>query len=52
MSYETLLVDVRDGVATLTLNRPEARNAMNPTLVGELGEALARLEADPGARVD
>lgn len=51
MSYETLLVDVRDGVATLTLNRPEARNAMNPTLVGELADALARLEADPEARV-
>jgi enoyl-CoA hydratase/carnithine racemase len=51
MSYETVLVDVRDGVATLTLNRPEARNALNPTLVGELGDALARLEADPAARV-
>ena len=51
MTYETLLVDVRDGVATLTLNRPEARNAMSPALVRELGEALARLEADPEARV-
>ena len=40
VTYETLLVDVRDGVATLTLNRPEARNALNPTLVRELGEAL------------
>jgi enoyl-CoA hydratase/carnithine racemase len=51
VTYETLLVDVRDGVGTLTLNRPDARNALSPTLVRELGEALARLEADPDARV-
>ncbi len=51
MSFETLLVDIRDGVATITLNRPEARNALNPTLVRELGEALAQLDADPAARV-
>ena len=51
MSYETLLVDVRDGVGTLTLNRPEARNALNQALIRELGDALARLEADGEARV-
>jgi enoyl-CoA hydratase/carnithine racemase len=51
VTYETLLVDLRDGVATLTLNRPDARNAMSPTLVRELGEALLRLDADPDARV-
>jgi enoyl-CoA hydratase/carnithine racemase len=48
--YETLLVEVADGVATVTLNRPEARNALNRTLIRELGEALAALEADPAAR--
>ena len=51
MSYETLLVDVRAGVATLTLNRPEARNALNQTVIRELGAALARLEGDAEARV-
>jgi enoyl-CoA hydratase/carnithine racemase len=51
MTYETLLVDVADGVATVTLNRPEARNALNRTLVHELGEALTALDADAGARV-
>jgi enoyl-CoA hydratase/carnithine racemase len=51
VSYETLLVDVRDGVATLTLNRPEARNALNQTMIRELGDALARLEGDREARV-
>ncbi len=50
MTYETLLIDVRDGVATVTLNRPEARNALNRTLIRELGEALEALDGDAGAR--
>ena len=51
MTYETLLVTVADGVASVTLNRPEARNALNATMIGELEQALSALEADPGARV-
>jgi enoyl-CoA hydratase/carnithine racemase len=51
VSYETVLVDVRDGVGTLTLNRPEVRNALNQTVIRELGDALTRLEADGEARV-
>lgn len=51
MTYETLLVEVEDGVATVTLNRPEVRNALNPTLVGELEAVLAALEDDAAARV-
>ncbi|HET7875729.1 MAG TPA: enoyl-CoA hydratase/isomerase family protein [Methylomirabilota bacterium] len=51
MSYETLLVEVGDGVARMTLNRPEVRNALNPTMVRELEAALDALERDPGARV-
>jgi enoyl-CoA hydratase/carnithine racemase len=51
VSYETVLIDVRDGVGSLTLNRPEARNALNPTLVRELEDALGRLEGDAAARV-
>lgn len=42
---------VADGVATLTLDRPEKRNALNAALVGELKEALACAAADPDARV-
>jgi len=51
VTYETLLVEVRDGVAAVTLNRPEARNALNRTLVRELGDALEALDGDPEARV-
>ena len=51
MSYETLLVDVKDAVASVTLNRPEVRNALNATLIRELEQALAMLEADQAARV-
>ena len=51
MSYETLLVDAKDGIASVTLNRPEVRNALNATLIRELEQALAELEADPAARV-
>jgi enoyl-CoA hydratase/carnithine racemase len=50
VSYETLLVNVSDGVGTVTLNRPEVRNALNPTLLRELETALGALEADPAAR--
>jgi Enoyl-CoA hydratase/carnithine racemase len=51
VSYETLLVDVKDAVASVTLNRPEVRNALNATLIRELEQALATLEADQAARV-
>ena len=51
MSYETLLVNVQDGVASVTLNRPDVRNALSATLIRELEQALAKLEADPAARV-
>ncbi|MBF0333187.1 MAG: enoyl-CoA hydratase, partial [Alphaproteobacteria bacterium] len=46
-----LLSDVRDGVATLTLNRPKARNALSIGLMTALEEALARLALDQTARV-
>lgn len=40
MTFETLLVDVTEGIATVTLNRPEARNALNAALVREPETAL------------
>lgn len=49
-AYEALLVEVRDGVGTITLNRPDARNALDRTMIRELGAALSALDGDPGAR--
>ena len=40
MAYETLLVEVTDHVAVIRLNRPEALNALNAQLMGELARAL------------
>lgn len=49
-SYETILVEVEDGVAVLTLNRPEKKNAMNPRLHEEAADALEALRYDDGVR--
>lgn len=46
-----LLIEQADGVATLTLNRPAKRNALNQALRGALDAALASLAADDGAHV-
>ncbi|MBN7783370.1 MULTISPECIES: enoyl-CoA hydratase [Ponticoccus] len=49
MAYETIIVEVEDHVATIKLNRPDALNALNSELLGELSEALA--EADGNEKV-
>jgi len=46
-----LLIDKTDGIATITLNRPEAMNAMSKALRAALAEALDALNADPEVRV-
>jgi enoyl-CoA hydratase/carnithine racemase len=51
MAYETLLTSLDDGVARVTLNRPDVRNALSRALLGELAAALEAFEADPAARV-
>jgi enoyl-CoA hydratase len=48
--YEQLLYDVSDGVATVTLNRPEQRNALSGQMLGELVDALLRVREDEDAR--
>src|SRR5213080_3709141 len=50
MSFETLLYDVADGIATLTLNRPDRLNAVNATVIRELVAAFDRADADDGVR--
>ena len=49
-SFETLLYDVADGVATVTLNRPDRLNAVNTTLIRELVEAFDRADRDDDVR--
>jgi enoyl-CoA hydratase len=49
MAYETIVVDVEDHVATIKLNRPDALNALNSQLLGELATALG--EADRNDKV-
>jgi len=46
-----VLLDVRDGVATLTLNRPAQFNALSAALIADLQAALDRIAADRGVRV-
>jgi enoyl-CoA hydratase/carnithine racemase len=50
MGYEYLLYDVEGPVATITLNRPEAFNAILPELEGELHIALDEADADANVR--
>lgn len=50
-SYSEILYEVRGGVATITLNRPERRNPIGPSTVGELLHALRRAQVDAAVRV-
>src|SRR5256885_11900337 len=46
MNYELILLNVADAVATLTLNRPDKRNAMSDDMRTEFIDALERVAAD------
>lgn len=46
MAYETIIVETRDAVGLITLNRPDALNALNGQLISEMGEALVAFEGD------
>ena len=48
MSYETILVEQRGPVTLVTLNRPQALNALNSQVLAELLDAMAAFDADAG----
>jgi enoyl-CoA hydratase len=48
MGYETILTAVQGRVAVVTLHRPQALNALNMTVMRELGDALTGFDADAG----
>jgi len=50
MDYETLLVEEADAVATVTLNRPAKRNAVNAAMFDELEAAFTRIAGDDAVR--
>jgi 2-(1,2-epoxy-1,2-dihydrophenyl)acetyl-CoA isomerase len=51
VGYETLIVERANSIATIVLNRPEARNALDLTMRREMLGVLDEIEADPTARV-
>jgi enoyl-CoA hydratase len=46
MAYTTLLFDLADGIATITVNRPDKLNALNATVIAELDDAVGRVERE------
>ncbi|HYL80116.1 MAG TPA: enoyl-CoA hydratase-related protein [Candidatus Acidoferrum sp.] len=50
MTYQTLLFEVKDGVAVVTINRPDKLNALNDQVMAELADAAERIATDPGIK--
>ena len=46
MAFKTILYEKADGIAIITMNRPDRRNALNPTLVSEMKRALEEVRND------
>jgi enoyl-CoA hydratase len=46
----TLLFELNDGIARVTINRPDKLNALNATVIAELGDAVTRIETDAAVR--
>ena len=47
MAFELIIVETREAVGLITLNRPQALNALNTQLVQEMGEAVGAFDRDP-----
>src|SRR4030042_4483376 len=50
MSYETILIEKRDQIGIITLNRPQKFNTFNSQMAGELNTALRQLDEDTEVR--
>jgi enoyl-CoA hydratase len=50
MSYQTLLFEVRDAIAFVTINRPEKLNALNDVVISELSDAADRIATERAIR--
>ncbi|MES2645923.1 MAG: enoyl-CoA hydratase-related protein [Bacteroidota bacterium] len=48
--YETLLTELKDGIFVITINRPEKLNALNKTVITELGAAINEVYSNPAIR--
>ena len=51
MKYETILYEVSEGIATITINRPDVLNALNLQVLAELLDAIGKVKADAAAKV-
>ena len=51
MEYKTIIYEKKNGVAKITLNRPEALNTLNRTMFLEVGQALEEADKDANVRV-
>jgi len=49
--YQNILCSIADSIATVTVNRPAVRNALNIATLGELGSAFENFRDDPGVQV-
>nr|WP_321468599.1 enoyl-CoA hydratase-related protein [uncultured Desulfobulbus sp.] len=50
MQYNNILIETNEGVATVTINRPKALNALNGATIGELSQCFQEMENDPEVR--
>jgi enoyl-CoA hydratase len=50
MAFSTLLFDLTDGIARITVNRPDKLNALNAAVIAELADAVSRIETDAALR--
>jgi enoyl-CoA hydratase len=51
MKYETILYEVSEGIAQITINRPDVLNALNLQVLAELLDAIGRVRADAAAKI-